>query len=342
MFARLFAPAAALCLLALSGCGGGGGGGGATVSPGPGGGGGTGAADFALPANADGAVAAVAANRPRPGSVTQSSNGANGVTVDHVEVTMSGPGNLPQVVVTNNPDGSAGGWTVNSADATGDNIAREDDAVIFLTPGTGGRRWVALRSDRAGQTDTDYLVYGIWAWIPDDASQIASFEVGVFADGGDPFTGADILALTGTAEYRGEAHGIYSYTDPDDDDVENDLFEADAVLTANFGAADAAGTISGRIVNPRGDDGEPVADPGEEIVVNLGAANIGTGDGGFFAGAASMTFDGIPHTGQWGGEFFGNGATGPAPGSVAGTFGVAATDPERGRATLVGAFGANR
>lgn len=338
MFARLFAPAAALCLLALSGCGGGGGGG-ATASPT---GGGTGAAGFALPANAGGAVDTVAANRPRQGSVTQSSNGVNGVTVDHVEVTMSGPGNSPQVTVTNRPDGSAGGWTVNSADATGDNIAREDDAVIFLTPGTGGRRWVALRSDREGQTDTDYLVYGIWAWIPDDVSQIASVEVGVFADGGDPFTGADILALTGTAEYRGEAHGIYSYIDPDDDGVENDPFEADAVLTANFGAADAAGTISGRIVNPRGDDGEPVADPGEEIVVNLGAANIGTGDGGFFAGAASMEFNGLSHTGQWGGEFFGNGATGPAPGSVAGTFGVTATSPTLGRATLVGAFGANR
>ena len=343
MFARFLAPAAALCLLALSGCGGGGGG--ATASPpgdGAGPGGATGAAGFALPANAGGAVDTVAANRPRPGSVTQSSNGVNGVTADRVEVTMSGPGNLPQVTVTNRPDGSAVGWTVNSADATGDNIAREDDAVIFLTPGTGGRRWVALRSDRAGQADTDYLVYGVWAWIPNDVSQTASFEAGVFADGGDPFTGANILALTGTAEYRGEAHGIYSYTDPDDAGAENDPFEADAVLTANFGAADAAGTISGRIENPRDNDGDPVADPGEEIVVNLGAANIGTGDGGFFAGAASMTFDGIAHTGQWGGEFFGNGAAGAAPGSVAGTFGVAGTDPERGRATLVGAFGANR
>ena len=51
-----------------------------------------------------------------------------------------------------------------------------------------------------------------------------------------------------------------------------------------------------------------------------------------------MTINNVSHTGQWGGEFFGNGAAGP--GSVAGTFGVTATDPTLGQATLVGAFAA--
>ena len=256
-----------------------------------------------------------------------------------------GADDAPSITVTNSPDDSAAGWTVNSADAADDNIessrADETNRVTFLTPGTGGNRWIGVRTDRDGQTDADYLVYGVWAWIPDDVSQIARFEVGVFADGGDPFTGASILALTGTATYRGEANGIYSYPD-DDGGRENDFFDADVELTANFGAADAAGTISGAITNPES-DGAPVRRSGEEqIVLTLDAAPIGTGDGGFFSGQASMTLNGIPHTGQWGGELFGNGAAGAVPGSVAGTFGVTGTSPTLGRATLVGAFGATR
>ena len=311
-----------------------------TPSPAPTPPGGTGAADFELPANADDAVAAVAGNRPRPGSVTQSSNGANNVTTDHVEATMTfGPGNAPRVTVTNTPDSSASGWTVDSAEATGDDIRVTGTRMWFITPETGGRRWIGLRTDRESQADTDYLVFGIWAYLPDDEARVEDLEVGVFADGDDPFAGASLTALTGTAEYRGESNGIYSYPDSESPGGRAiDFFEADALLTANFGAADAAGTISGRITDPEV-EGDPVGEPGE-IVVELSAAPIGTGDGGFFAGAASMEFNGLSHAGQWGGEFFGNGAAGP--GSVAGTFGVTATSPTLGRATLVGAFGATR
>lgn len=348
MSARLLAPAAALCLLALSGCGGGGGGSASVTpmtepEPTPG----AAAAQLIAQSAAVGGKAGDAAvNAPRPGSVTQSSNGVNGVTVDHVEVSVNfDAGGSPEVSVSNTPDGqTAPAWTANSADAAeGNRELFDDGAAIFAIPNEDGARVVALRTTRANQADTDYLVYGLWAWIPRDVNDVEDFEIGVFADGGDPFTGANVLALTGMATYRGLANGIYSY--PDDEaegGIENDVFEADAELTANFGAADAEGTISGRITNPRSDD-SPVVQPGEEpIVLTLGDAPIGTTDGGFFTGAASMTLGGIPHTGQWGGEFFGNGAAGAAPGSVAGTFGVTATVSGIGRATLVGAFGASR
>ncbi len=347
MFARLLAPAAALCLLALSGCGGGGGS--ASVAPSPAPPGGTGSQLFALPAAADGEVAAAAGNRPRAGSVTQSSNGVDGVTTDRVQVSMTfDGGESPTISVSNTPDGATTAtWTMSTAAATEDNIESPEDGVVaFVIPETGGARWVSLRTDRDGETDTDYLVYGVWAWVPRDEARAEDFEIGVFADGGEPFTGANVLALTGTATYRreGGANGIYSY--PDDEaegGIENDLFAADVELTANFGAADAAGTISGAITNPTSDDGSPVAEPGEQpIVLTLGAAPIGTGDGGFFSGQASMSLNDISHTGQWGGEFFGNGAAGAAPGSVAGTFGVTGMSPTLGRATLVGAFGATR
>ena len=354
MPARFLAPAAALCLLALSGCGGGGGGGSASMTPmtepepapmtepepAPG-------VDsiqqrIEQSAASGGKTGEAATNRPRAGSVTQSSNGVNGVTADHVEVSVNfGAGNSPMISVSNTPDGAeTAAWTMNSADAADDDIVLSGNRAAFVIPGEDGARWVGLRTDRESQADTDYLVYGIWAWIPRDQTQSEDFEIGVFADGGEPFTGANVLALTETATYRGQANGIYSYPDAEEEGGrQNDFFEADAVLTANFGAAGAAGTISGRIENPR-ENGVSIEDEPGELVVELGNAAIGTADGGFFAGQASITVNGLPHTGQWGGEFFGNGAVGAAPGSVAGTFGVTGTRPDIGRATLVGAFGA--
>lgn len=351
MSARLLAPAAALCLLALSGCGGGGGGSASMTpmndpapmnepAPPPG------VTDvqqrIEQSAGAGDKAGDAAVNLPRRGSVTQSSNGVNGVTADHVRVSLDfGAGNAPTISVSNTPDSGTGrAWTMNSADAAEDNIVLSGSRAAFVIPEADGARWVGLRTDRESQADTDYLVYGIWAWIPRDVNDVEDFEIGVFADGGDPFTGANVLALTGTATYRGEANGIYSYPDPDDGGIENDFFDADAELTANFGAADEEGRISGRI-EPQSDDGSPIEGPGgNPIMLTLGAAPIGTDNGGFFTGEASMTLGPLSHTGRWGGEFFGNGASGAAPGSVAGTFGVTATAPTLGQATLVGAFAA--
>lgn len=352
MSARLLAPAAALFCLALSGCGGGGGGGasgtpmtepGPMTEPEPP----TGVADIQQrieqSAGAGDKAGDAAVNAPRPGSVTQSSNGVGGVTADHVRVSLSfGDGNAPTISVSNTPDSGTGrAWTMNSEDAAEDNIVLSGSRAAFVIPGEDGARWVGLRTDRESQDDTDYLVYGLWAWIPRDVNDVEDFEIGVFADGGDPFTGANVLALTGTATYRGEANGIYSYPDNEaEGGIENDFFEARVQLNANFGAADAAGTISGAITEPRSDDGSRVDDEGDPIVLTLGTATIGTDDGGFFTGDASMTLGSLSHTGRWGGELFGNGAAGAAPGSVAGTFGVTATAPGIGQATLVGAFGA--
>ena len=364
MSARFLASAAALCCLALSGCGGGGGGGSASMTPmtepepapmtepepapmtepepAPG-------VDnvqqrIAQFAASGGKAGEAATNAPRAGSVTQSSNGVNGATADRVEVSLSfGADNAPTISVSNTPDSGTGrAWTMNSADAADDDIVLSGSRAAFVIPDEDGVRWVGLRTDRESQADTDYLVYGLWAWIPRDENQVEDFEIGVFADGGEPFTGANVLALTGTATYRGEANGIYSYSDPDDGGIENDFFEADVELNANFGAADAAGTISGEITNPTSDGSRIDGPGGNPIVLTLGAAPIGTNDGGFFTGEASMSLNDISHTGRWGGEFFGNGAAGTAPGSVAGTFGVTGTDPTLGRATLVGAFAAAR
>lgn len=74
--------------------------------------------------------------------------------------------------------------------------------------------------------------------------------------------------------------------------------------------------------------------------MTLGRATIGGAQSGFFDGATTGAFgDGTALSGRWGGRFYGNGTTGEAPGSVAGTFGAASADDTRG---FIGGFGAEK
>ena len=54
-----------------------------------------------------------------------------------------------------------------------------------------------------------------------------------------------------------------------------------------------------------------------------------------------MTLNERTYEGRWGGQFFGNGAAGAQPVSVAGTFGARARQDDSA-AALVGAFAADR
>jgi hypothetical protein len=176
--------------------------------------------------------------------------------------------------------------------------------------------------------DPDYLAGGIWVYAPDDAAGTEDYEFGAFVDGSELFTPANLAALTGTAEYAGEATGVYTDSTTDT----NSFFDADVSLTANFDDADEeiSGTISGFEV-----DGDPVeGDP----MLMLETAGIEITN--FFTGDTSMTFDGDDFTGKWGGQFYGNGANAADhPGSVAGTFGGATVDGDK---AFLGVFGAHR
>ena len=56
----------------------------------------------------------------------------------------------------------------------------------------------------------DYLSLGSWLYVPPDVTDVAAFEIGVFAAGRDPFAEDNLLALTGTATYIGKAAGTYA------------------------------------------------------------------------------------------------------------------------------------
>ena len=183
--------------------------------------------------------------------------------------------------------------------------------------------------------DADYLAGGIWVRVPADAASVADYEFGAFVDGNDPFRQANLAGLTGTATYTGPegATAVYSHQGTN----RNYFVDGDVRLTADFGDASSLGSISGTISNITGEGPEP--DWYEGVSVTLGTAQIGSADSGFFTGDTSTTGTDSAFTGKWGGQFYGNGAAGAHPGSVAGTFGAATAD---GSESFVGAYGARR
>ena len=183
----------------------------------------------------------------------------------------------------------------------------------------------------SASSDTDYLAGGIWLIVPDDAASVADYQFGAFADGSDPFVQPNLAAVTGTAIYAGDATGVYSAKEAGG--VTGGFLDADVRLTANFGNANGLGTINGSLTN-FALDGTPVTG-----ALNLGTANIGAQNSGFFRGAVTGADDQRSYTGHWGGQFFGNGEADGRPGSVAGTFGGHSTDDV---VSFVGAFGAHK
>lgn len=96
-----------------------------------------------------------------------------------------------------------------------------------------------------GHSDTDYLAGGFWLFVPDDLAHTEGYSGGAFADGNDPFHQENVLALQGTATYRGYAAGMYTLRSIEGFDL--NTFEGVVNLTADFGAEDGLGTVSGSI-----------------------------------------------------------------------------------------------
>ncbi len=189
-------------------------------------------------------------------------------------------------------------------------------------PVSGGTQTVTVN-------DTDYLSGGVWLVVPTNTRNADGYTFGVFGDGNDPFMQANLMPLTGSATYRGNAVGVYAEKTATTTALGE--FEGDVALTANFGGASDLGTISGAITNFVV-DGEP--DTGR---LNLGTAAIGSQNSGFFEGAVTGADSERTYVGNWGGQFFGNGESDGRPGSVGGTFGGNSTDDA---VNFVGVFGA--
>jgi hypothetical protein len=205
-----------------------------------------------------------------------------------------------------------------------------------LTGVPAGDLWVDVYTNfgEGEVTEDDYLAGGIWVYVPDDG-EADDYEFGAFADGASPYPAEDVAGLAGTAEYDGEATGVYSYGT--NGGRRNEFFDASVALMADFDTG-TAGEVSGRVYDFVIDDEDVDGEP--ELTLN--SADLTPGSN-FFTGSTSVMIDGDvdeDFTGNWGGQFFNDpdpdpSSTDDIPGAVAGTFG-AANDDE----SVVGVFGA--
>ncbi len=198
--------------------------------------------------------------------------------------------------------------------------------------------------------NNDYLAFGVWLNEDSDTGTAGDQPaLGAFAGGGANFSTPN--TLEGKATYNGAATGVYTQGS------KVDYFEGAATLTADFGANDEAGIITGMIKNIVAGG---MAMSGDVIYLNDDATpddgNINSD--GTFSGNARMgtgtTVDSVttyPYNGAWSGRFHGPAAADDATGvdtlppAAAGTFGVTGTTGTGDDAvttSYVGAFGARR
>jgi len=194
--------------------------------------------------------------------------------------------------------------------------------------------YVSIFTDHDGSdNDADYLAAGFWLHVVpartfSGRNIPADVSFGAFADSDLPFDFPTTVA--GSATYSGKATGVCVCPGESDPTVNLGVFDADAMLNANFGTSIFDGSITGFVV-----DGERLTGDRMRTVTLLGTV-AGDFDAGFFTGDTSLNGE-TPH-GKWGGEFYGvRDADNLLPGSVGGTFGASA-----GGETFVGAFGAHR
>ena len=267
---------------------------------------------------------------PTPGSVTQSSSGT-----DSVQATVSGsassgfPENIDVTIngIKQNPND----YTVYDAQTLETEHATYHNGIYYSggdndnNPDTDTWLVGEIFTDWKGSGDTDYLVGGMWAVIPKDLIDSRLLSIGVFIDGSDKFNQGNLVSLSGTAKYVGDAYGIYA------DQQEAVYVGGTTNLTANFGDSSQLGTIDGSVSKVYYISNEQLVPGNPTLTFN--PANIGSTNSGFFKGTTSMTFDNKAYSGQWGGQFYGNDGTKPS--SVAGTFGGKAADDS---ASLLGIF----
>lgn len=237
--------------------------------------------------------------------------------------------------------------TTCSVDAT---TAADGTVTINAVTGylfTGSRAAREAVTAAVATENNNYLAFGLWLEESDDG---ATDTFGAFAVGGTGYDVGPVDAVTGTAMYSGKAAGAHHKTGEG-----VNWFDGDASLTANFGGATEAGSISGMINNIRVAGGDPMSAP-----IYLGQATL-TGGTATFNGAAFMGAPTAPGAsthefdGTWSGSFFGATANDAAttdvdesitaPLAAAGTFGVTksmGTGDDMVVESYVGAFGAHK
>lgn len=233
--------------------------------------------------------------------------------------------------------------------ATGCVVTNDQDGNVETFGGT----WTFTPDSRTAMVtqvtaDAQYLYFGWWQRTTKTAGgDVLAFDP--FYGGTNPVTTNPDNAMTGKAVYEGPATGKYATKSFDAGGLASAMageFTAKAMLTADFGAADVAGTISGEVMDFMA-NGESLGDWSVMLEeVDLSDSTVTDTDrsgivSGVITGTTAAMIGDAEGTGEWGGQFFGGAATGVTgdaahPKSVAGDF--TADFPA---AHISGAFGAN-
>ena len=310
---------------------------------------------------------AIAQARPKPGSVNQSSNTQNGITLDTVTVTPNGRGidlqngNKWRYVTSQYRDSiiedgvyhfndgfdhsevshiSLTDWLADGGQSRRhyENIENYGETVNSyftsstsndgLLPTNESGKYIALVGN---YRTTDGMAVGNFAISNNpEFTNTRHLAIGAFADGSDPFTQSNIQPLSGTINYSGYFQRIMYRTNSSTDNSSNGLVFGQVNLNADFGDGNDLGSVSGDLSNLTVGTFDRGNDVSGRLLLN--AANIGNDHSGFFDGDVTGRLNGLDYTGKWGGQFYNNNRGDGLPGTVAGT---AAAESSDGRFVLV-------
>ena len=302
----------------------------------------------------------LAANSPNFGSITQSSNGNNGISTDKVETDLAA-GKLTVTVKDENNDVSLKLDSRTDLYENINNTAWMDDEELPV--GWSGDAWILAKQDGEDlvvsfayvawddNDVTNYLAGGYWFKSNEDGVT----EVGTFGDAGpgsifsyyDDQNSSWERPTSGTATYLGSAEG--AYVGPDGD---GGVWWSRLMLTADFPDSSIDGCVGCVEADPdRYDSGVYIysniedlkADrwdkPDTDIYIVLKRASIE--DDGSFEGELNVqeliTNNELDSNGKWGGLFSENSDAASSPEAVAGTLG-GNTDTGTGEYGFVGVF----
>ncbi len=304
---------------------------------------------FADPDVTIGAGARAAANRPRFGSVTQSSNAgsAAGVTGDVASVSFDGR-NVR--VTVRRTDGSSvalnsasHGVFTKSLDPILSGYSFRADGMRTYTDTSATLAMVLTNWNSADPND--YLAGGYWMRAVGRVNPLAitRVEIGAFADGPE-ISGDPALPVSGSASYTGTAGGLYGYKSGSTGATQIGEFNGVASLTADFsgsptisGCIGCNGVVSFIGIAASGSGQTATSSGSIPVRMRMQAAPVTegafTGNVRMERGDKSVTSS----SGSWGGRFSTKTQAGD-PRLVAGTIGSEWTEVDGSQGTAVGAW----
>ena len=301
---------------------------------------------------------------PNFGSVTQSSNSADGTTADSasasfdgsdIRLTVDRPGRSTLILDSRAEESEAPDF-----DPVAGGYARRFDALVDPpdedAASDPGIAFVLVQTRWNDADLTDYLAWGYWVSLEfdldaEDLSGLAVAGIGTFVDGPE-LRGTPTLPGGGTATYEGEASGLYAYVHGGEPagSFEAGLFSSMARLTANFDADTIEGCIgcTGGMIVLAGDAAseEDSAIEPETIPANivLSPAPVGP-DGTFLDDGVTVEIAGRAieaSSGAWGGRFSDIADAAGDPRLVAGTAGAEWTESDGGQGVFLGSWFADK